>query len=194
MIDPAVILAMLEPGPLSREEIAIKLSAPTDLVKHELLRLARDGQLKRTGGTQWYALPSYVAKVGRPAISGRRRRVTPKGQPRCSKCRRRPSRGYAGGLCKPCAQVIETAHTVSPVTAVRRRHYSDRVPPPGARRAVPRPAQPLTVVTSEGVEYQVVDYEALLQQQAKDWPRGGSSLTPAYFERPRLHSPRGARS
>lgn len=104
MIDPAAILALLAFGPHSRAAIAIELSAPTDLVKRELWRLVHAGRVKRTGGTQSYALASYVAKNLRPAVPNQQRRLPVSGQPYrlCASCHLKHAKH--SGLCRACAR------------------------------------------------------------------------------------------
>ena len=193
MIDRRAILDHLQPGPVSREDLGKELGYPDDLLRHELLCLTHAGLVKRVGADHRYALASYVARMGRP-LDTFARPASP--SPMCAHCRRKPSRGYAGGRCRACARLsgapVEANVADEGRQIVRRRPPSADVTP--ALRAAARPPCQTTVLVVDGVEYETVDYEALLRKKAADWPKGGSSLTPAYFERPRLHSPRGARS
>ena len=202
MIDPAAILALLAFGPHSRDAIAIELAAPTHLVKRALWRLVRAGHVKRTGGTKYYALPSYVAKNGRPPVPNHQRRPPASGQAYklCAACQLKHAKH--GGLCRACARAAGV-YTLTSLEADRQRqarqYVRDGVPVPAAAvggvQAL-RPALPAVSRVVDGVEYQVVDYEALLQRDAERWPSRGSSLTSPFFDRARLKSElrRGAHS
>lgn len=186
------ILALLEPGPCSRETVAERLRYPMKLLRLDLLWLVRAGKLKRVGQHHDYALVSYVPKLGRRVVPGPRRTST--GRLLCARCERKQAKH--SGLCRACAReagAYITSFQVERDRAERRivRHQAN---PP--RRAVNRAPQPLTIRVIDGVEYQVVDYEALLRKKATHWPSSGSSLSAPFHERPRLSSEarRGAHS
>jgi hypothetical protein len=73
MIDQNDVLALLEAGPQAQADLTIWLShvalddeTNARLVRHELNRMKRAGQIKRVGEVGRLALASYVAPIGRP--------------------------------------------------------------------------------------------------------------------------------
>jgi hypothetical protein len=182
MIDTGTIVALLLPGPCTSDDIIAQLGKPAPLVRHELARLVREGTLKRVGQDRSFALPSYVAPMGRPPMTGQRRGA--KGYLLCARCGERQRKH--GALCRGCARAAGV-YIKSTLQEERERVERQivRHKESALLRAPVRLAGPAAVRVVDGVEYQVVDYEALLQQKAKHWPSGGSSLSAPFYERPR---------
>lgn len=184
-VDPAQILTLLAAGPHSREELAIELAVPTDMVKRALSRMVRAGQLKRTGGTQDYALASYIAKEGRPAVPSRQRRAA--STPRlCGTCRLKQAKHH--GYCRTCARAAglwtKSSMDLDKERVQRRAEREAVATPQQYALRPPRPA-PVSIV-DEGVEYQTVDYEGLLERHAKNYPIRASSLAAPFCDSPRF--------
>jgi hypothetical protein len=185
VIDPAVVLALLANGPRSRDDLAVALNAPIGVLKQALLCLSRAGKLKRTGGTQSYALMSYVAKPGRPAVPSRYRQTLRRGL--CATCHRKRAQHQHRGLCRTCARAAGLyTKTSFELDRERVQRRAERAAVAAPLQFAVTPVRQTRSCVVEGVEYQIVDYDALLERDAEHWPNRGSSLAAPFFDRPRL--------
>lgn len=175
-IDRTSILTLLAPRPRLSEDIARLLAAPLDQVKAELTRLVRAGVLKRTGqgSVKNYALASYVPRPGRPPLPGRLRLGPHANRLRCLTCREKQAK--RAGQCRGCftaaGGVWEQDHRCH---LKRRLVEAEPIP---QQFAVPRAKPAIETRILDGVAYDTVDYEALLERNATCW-----QTTSSYWER-----------